>query len=97
MSNDLGKVRPSVVVQKTDFIDVRDNITICPFTTTITKGAIVRPTIQPSQQNNIQQTSQIMVDRLCSIDKKRIKSVIGSISQNELNQLDEALKLWLDL
>lgn len=97
ISNDLGKIRPAIIVQNSNLIINKETIIVCPLTTKIVENSIARPIIYPNTQTNTKQESQIMIDKLCSIKKKRIKSMIGNISQAELLTLDNALKLWLDL
>jgi mRNA interferase MazF len=97
MSNDLGKVRPAVIVQSDLFNGIRDTTTVCPLTSTCIEAPLFRVTIEPNAENGIQKMSQIMVDKICSIKNSRIREVIGSLSITEIDILDNALRHWLAL
>ncbi|MBA5249308.1 MAG: type II toxin-antitoxin system PemK/MazF family toxin, partial [Gammaproteobacteria bacterium] len=75
----------------------RDTLVVCPLTSNIIHQSIIRLTIQPDDQTNIDKESQVMVDKICAINKKCIKSVIGKISQTQVEALNASLKLWLDI
>ncbi len=97
MSSDFGKVRPAVVVQNTLFNEVRNTITMCPLTTELIEEAVFRPTIKPTEESGLKTTSQIMVDKICSIKKERLKKNVGKLTEGEKQALDESIKLWLGL
>lgn len=97
MSNDFGKVRPAVIVQNDSFVDVRDSVSLCPLTSQLIPDAVFRPTVLSNNKSGLDTTSQIMVDKLCSIKKSRVKEKLGSLDNNKIPELNEALKLWLGL
>lgn len=41
--------------------------------------------------------SQIMVDKVVSVKAERVREKIGRLSDEQMDQLDAALKRWLDL
>ena len=97
MSNDFGKVRPAVVVQNSDFNQARNSVTVCPLTTELIPNAQFRTTIYPSESTGLEFPSQVMVDKIGSVKKSRIKSIVGRLDSETVAQLDDHLKLWLGL
>lgn len=93
----LGRLGLRLLYKKTDFIGSRDALVVCPLTSNIINQSIIRPTIYSDRETGIKKESQIMVDKICSINKKRVKSVIGRINQAQINRLNDALELWLDI
>jgi mRNA interferase MazF len=97
MSSDFGKVRPAIIMQNTDLITTTSTIIACPLTTQINENILNRPIIYADKKSGIKKTSQIMVDKICSIKITRIKSIIGKISKSDLALLNNSIKQWIDV
>lgn len=96
LTGDYGKVRPMLVIQPPEFLSF-DSLIICPLTSnTATEGA-VRVRLEPTQENGLEQTSLIMIEKLGAIDRKRIRTIIGTISEEQIAMVDERLALILGL
>lgn len=89
------KSRPSVVVQSDLFTTPR-SITVIPITTTITSLPI-RVRIQPSKKNGLRETSEIMVDKITTLDYEKIGDSCGHIEEDVLLKVDENLTKFLGL
>ncbi len=97
MSSDFGKVRPAVVVQSDTFNGVRDTTSLCPLTTTDIEAPLFRIMLNPAPSNGLVKQSWIMIDKVCSIKNSRIRKIQGALTDNELKQIDVALRQWLAL
>ncbi len=53
--------------------------------------------VLPDKENNLDTESAALVFHLRSIDKKRIKKIIGSVSKNDRKKIDDILKKMLNL
>jgi len=85
---DYGKPRPAVVVQ-TDLVnDTHSSVVVCPVTSHLQDAELLRLTIEPSPDGGLQNTSQIMVDKIVAVRRDKFREGIGS--------LDEALKIRLN-
>ncbi len=86
-------VRPAIIVQTAENIDRVPTVLIVPFTTQI-KAANFPFTfvVEPDSTNNLTSTSIVLVFQLRAIDKKRIKSKIGSLNPSDMQILKQNLE-----
>ena len=92
----MGKPRPAVIVQ-TDAITTSVEILICPFTTTSLDASLYRITIEPSPNNALNASSQLMTDKVGPALQSRIGGIIGHLDEVDIMRLNVALTLVLDL
>lgn len=92
-----SKPRPWVVVQTERALIRPMKITACPMTTGSAKQGWPRPLIRPTAMNGLQADSYVEVDWIYTFPIGDIAGQIGTISDADLTEVDEALRLWLDL
>ena len=87
-------MRPALIIQaNAGNSNPRYNLTIVAAVST--KGKSHIPThveIQPSSENGFQQVSYIKAEQVMTVDKNRLRTRIGSISSEEMSQVEAALK-----
>ncbi len=74
-----GKIRPVVVVQTNLLNSIHPSVIICPLTTNIKKETEILRIHLPAYFVKIKQNSDIMVDQIRAIDKRRIVKFIGPL------------------
>lgn len=94
---DYGKPRPAVLVQTDRLNKAHASMIVALFTTDITEASFFRLTIEPEKYNGLEDTSQIMIDKLAAIPLKRVKKKIGRLTEEQLDDLDISLALVLGL
>lgn len=94
---DYGKPRPALVVQSDLFNPTHASVTLCPITSDVISAPLFRLSVAPAEDNGLRKPSQIMVDKITSQPRKRIGKVIGKLGIDQMNHVDRALKLWLNL
>ena len=92
-----GKLRPGVIVQRHSSLDVAASVTLCGLTSEATAGNIARVAISPTTANGLDRPSWVMIDKVASIGRQRIRDVFGILSEDDLSSVDRALRHWLDL
>ncbi|MCP4283414.1 MAG: type II toxin-antitoxin system PemK/MazF family toxin [Gammaproteobacteria bacterium] len=97
LSGDYGKPRPAVVVQSDLFNPTHASITVCPITTYVMDAPLFRLPIEPSSENGLRSSSQIMVDKISTLKVEKVRQKIGSLHAKQIVELNKALKLWLDI
>ena len=97
LHGDYGKPRPAVIVQSDLFNAAHASITLCPITSHLVNAPLFRLSLQPSSQNGLKIPSQIMVDKIMSLQRDKIRQKIGIITEEQLNSLLYALKMWLNI
>lgn len=97
LSGDYGKPRPALVVQSDLFNPTHASIIVCPITSYIIDASLFRILIYPSKDNGLTSLSQIMIDKLTAIKSEKIQTVIGKVEQHVISEVNDSLRLWLDL
>lgn len=92
-----GKLRPGVVVQRNATLGAAPSVTICGITSTAVPTNIARVAVMPSPTNGLDVPSYVMVDKIASISRARIRTIFGALAPDEMLAVDRALKLWLEL
>lgn len=94
---DYGKPRPAVVVQSDIFNPTHASITLCPISSQLADAPLFRLSLQPSADNGLEAPSQIMVDKVTTVRKEKLRQPIGRLTSVELDALNRALRLWIGL
>ncbi len=90
-----GKNRPVIIVQSPLLNDFHPTVIICPITSQVNLDAVIlRHTIN---EKFLDKQSQILIDQIRAIDKKRLQQYLGSISKKEGKKIQEKIKIVLDL
>jgi len=82
-------------VSRSALIDSRFSTVICAPVFTNGEGLSTQVAIGPDE--GIKHPSWIMCDNLVSVRKSELTDYVGSLSSSKLNELNEALKIALDL
>jgi len=91
-----GKPRPVVIVQSQAF-EVIDSVTICPFTTDPTDLPLFRLDIEPTRATGLRTSSRIMIDKVSTVPKSKLRDRIGRLSDADMVRIDRALLVFLGL
>lgn len=91
-----GKPCPVVIVQD-DRFDATASITVCPFTTNPVEAPLIRLPIDPSEENGLDQPSQIMIDKVTTMPRSSLGKHLGRLRDDELVALNRALIVFLGL
>lgn len=94
--SEIGKTRPAVIVSNDINNEYADTVTIVPVTTSIEK---IYPFEVMLRKNvsGLKEDSKVKANQIRTIDKKRIKKVVGRISEKLMDQIEEAIKIHLDM
>jgi mRNA interferase MazF len=92
-----GKPRPAVVVQSDAFNTTHASITVCPITSDCVDAPLFRVLLPPGSRTGLTVTSQVMVDKVSTVPRSAVDRPIGTCDDLHLEQIDDALRRWLDL
>ena len=70
-------------------------VCVVPITRTTGKGALY-PALRPGA-SGLREKSHALIDQLRSIDKRRVIRIYGTISDSEMQAIDQGLQLYLGL
>lgn len=91
-----GKPRPVVILQD-DAFDATASITVCPLTTHAVDAPLMRLSIEPSEENGIRASSQLMVDKIATVSKEKLETRIGRLSDEDIVRINRAVIVFLGL
>ena len=96
-AGDYGMARPWLVVQS-DLVP-RDfaSVTLCPLTTDVKATRTFRVALVPANANGLRVASDVMVDKVQTLPRARIRSRIGTLDRESMRAVDAALRIWLGL
>jgi mRNA interferase MazF len=92
--NYTGKPRPVVLLQD-DRFDSTASITVCAFTTDPTSAPLFRLLVEPNERNGLQARCRLMVDKITTIPKNRIGTLIGRLDDEDIVRLNRAVLVFL--
>ena len=93
-AGDYGKARPVVVVQS-DALDQTDSVLVGPGV--ILEAPIFRVTVEPTSSNGLQKTSQIMVEKLLAVPRRKCSDPVGRLTDDQIAALDHRLSVVIGL
>jgi mRNA interferase MazF len=91
-----GKPRPVLIVQD-DRFDATASVTVCPFTTSPVEAPLVRLPIDPSEENGLDQPSQLMVDKVTTVPRSSLGDRLGKLRDDEFVALNRSLLVFFGL
>ena len=70
---------------------------LCPLSSDLTGFAIFRVKLLASRTSGLRTDSEVMVDKMATVNRDRIRQRIGRLSGSQMDQLNAALRIWMDL
>ncbi|HXW84665.1 MAG TPA: type II toxin-antitoxin system PemK/MazF family toxin [Candidatus Binataceae bacterium] len=89
-----SKPRPAVIVQDDSF-DRTDSVTVCVFTTNPTDAPLLRLRVEPSAANGLRAESRLMVDKITTVPRARLRTRLGRLTDDEMVRLNRAMMVFL--
>jgi mRNA interferase MazF len=94
---DYGKPRLAVVVQSDLFNGTHSSVVVCLITTHLEDAPLFRIREPAGRMPGLKLESQVMVDKVIAIPRNKITGRAGLLAAGLLKEVDNALRLWLDL
>lgn len=91
-----GKPRPAVILQD-DAFDATASVTLCPLTTHFIDAPLIRLTVEPSDRNGLRASSQLMVDKITTVSKPKVRTRLGRLSDEDIIRLNRSVIVFLGL
>ncbi|MGE3306534.1 MAG: type II toxin-antitoxin system PemK/MazF family toxin [Rhizobiaceae bacterium] len=96
LAGDFGKPRPALVVQS-DFFDATATVTVLMLSSTLADAGHARITVEPSAENGLRATSQVMVDKAMTARREKIGPVIGRLDAETMTAVNRSIALFFGL
>jgi len=88
-----GKIRPVIVIQTDMLNQVHPSTIVLPVTTKVIKEASILRVHIEKDESNLKEDSDILIDQVRAIDKRRFIKHIGELSEEHKQQIIENLKI----
>lgn len=92
-----SKLRPGVVVQRESTLAEAPSVTLCGITSFAVPTVSSRIMVVPDAENGLDELSFVMIDKIVSISRPRVRALIGLIDIDNMALIDAALRRWLNL
>jgi mRNA interferase MazF len=86
-----------VLIVQDDRFKATASVTVCPFTTSPVEAPLLRLPIDPSEENGLDQSSQIMVDKVTTVPRSSLGDRLGKLRDDEFVALNRSLLVFLGL
>lgn len=96
LQGDYGKPRPALVIQADQFAGL-GSVVILPITSTLVDAPLLRPSVEPSADNGLRTTSQIMLDKPMTVKADKIGPAFGHLDDASMVSVNRSLALVLGL
>jgi mRNA interferase MazF len=97
LPGDYGKPRPALVVQSDLFNETHTSVTVIPITSTLLDAPIFRVTVEPSPGNGLRSISQLMIDKVATVSRSRLRQTVGRVEDDILLRVSRALAVWFGI
>lgn len=95
VSGDYGKPRPALVIQSDAF--PLNSITILLVTSKLVEAPLFRIPIEPDEQNHLEKTSFVMVDKTMTIRREKAGIIFGCVDEFTLRRVESSLAVFLGI
>ena len=96
LQGDYGKPRQAVILQN-DLITAEesDSVVVCPMTSDLSGMREFRVLVEPTPGNGLRARSEIMVEKLAGVPRRRLREVVGQLEAESLRAVEQASLLVL--
>lgn len=96
LTGDYGKPRPALVIQSDAFRDV-PSTTVLPLSSTLMDLPLIRIPIEPTLQNGLRQTSQVMLDKATTVRADKVGPIFGKLDPETMVRINRAIAVFFGL
>jgi mRNA interferase MazF len=97
IGKEISKTRPVVIISNDKNNEYSGTVTILPITSSNLEKIYPFEVSLPKGSGNLPKDSKVKADQIRTIDKTRIGSVIGKLNTLDIQEIEKAVKIHLDL
>lgn len=91
------KPRPAVIVQNDIFNPTHASVTVCLITGHLTGFSLFRVPVPADEVTGLEKASEVEIDKVQAVRVHRVGGRIGHMPDAIMDEVDRALKRWLDV
>jgi len=88
--DEVGRIRPAIIISGNEENEILDTVVLLPLSTDLIED-MYPYRIRILKRENLKKDSDVLVNQIRTLSKKRVDKKIGKISENEYNFIIEAL------
>jgi mRNA interferase MazF len=96
LPGECGKPRPAVVVRH-DAFEALPSVTLLPLTSDVRDLPLLRVSVPAGRESGLRLESQLQVDKIMTVPRSRVGRRVGTLDEEVMRAVDEALKGFLGL
>jgi len=97
MQGDFGKPRPALVIQSDVFNATHATITVLLVSSELVTAPLFRIDVAPDHRNGLSKPCQIQADKVMTIKRDKVGSIIGQMDDATMLRVNRALTVWVGL
>lgn len=97
VGSEQGGLRPVVIVQNAVGNRYSPTTIVCPITSVMTKKPLPTHVTLKPLDCGLRQTSVVLAEHLRTVDKRRLKGLVGVVPPTKMKEIDKALKISLEV
>lgn len=94
LPEDYGKPRPALIIQS-DLFDEHLSVTVLPITSELKNTPLFRVLVEPSKENGLRKSSQVMIDKAHTVAREKLSPSFGKLDDALMLTVNRALALFL--
>ena len=95
VGSEQGGIRPVVIVQNDVGNRYSPTTIVCPITSVMTKKPLPTHVALKSLDCGLRQTSIVLAEHLRTVDKRRLKDLVGIVPPAKMKELNRAIEISL--
>lgn len=96
MQGDFGKPRPALIIQSDQFGE-HATVTVLLVSSTMVDAPLLRVAVQPSKENGLQKSSQVMVDKTMTLKRDKLGESFGRLNSEAMLEVERCLAVFLGI
>jgi mRNA interferase MazF len=97
VGREISKTRPVVVVSNDENNQFSGTVTVLPITSRNLRKIYPFEVFLPKGSGNLPKNSKAKADQIRTLDKARLVKEIGKLAQKEIDEIEKAMKIQLEL
>lgn len=93
---DFGKPRPALVIQSDQFNE-HATVTVLLVSSLMVDAPLLRVTVQPTERNGLQKSSQVMVDKAMTVKRDKLGEAFGTAGDAAMLEVGRCLAVFLGI
>jgi mRNA interferase MazF len=96
LQGEFGKPRPALVIQS-DLFSEHSTVTVLLLTRNLVNAPLLRVTLEPNEENKLQKSSQVMIDKAMTTRREKIGDAFGVVNRDLMQNINRRLAIFLNI